>query len=257
MKKELCVKGRIIGKGKPLVCVPVMETNRRDIVDKVKRLVNSKTEMIEWRVDAFEQLTDLNAIREVLFELKPLVKDTILIYTLRTKSQGGLAKLTREQICDILQIGAESKTADFIDVEFFGDGDTEEEIRQLQKMGAYVIASHHDFDETPEGDILHMLLEQMNKRGADVVKIAVMPNDTDDVLSLLHETGKFHEMYPSQPLVTMSMGSLGCVSRIAGEIFGSCITFGAVDKVSAPGQLPADKLSQILDILHESVGNRI
>ena len=50
-------------------------------------------------------------------------------------------------------------------------------------------------------------------------------------------TNDIRQKYPTLPVVTMSMGALGVVSRMAGEIFGSCITFGAVGEISAPGQI--------------------
>ncbi len=253
MGKQLYVKGKFIGAGRPLICVPVMEESQSDIAGKVRQLVDAGAEMIEWRVDAFAEHASLNAIRDTLSELKPLLKNTIFIYTLRSKEQGGLAELTAEQVYDIHQVGAESHTADFIDVEFFEAENAGREIRQLQKMGAHVIASHHDFDGTPKPEIMRMLLEQMGQSGADVVKLAVMPQSGQDVLSLLAETDRFHTTYPDRPLVTMSMGALGEITRIAGETFGSCITFGADGRVSAPGQLPADKLAGILDLLHESM----
>ena len=47
------------------------------------------------------------------------------------------------------------------------------------------------------------------------------------------------------------MGHQGKIIRIGGEFFGSCISFGAVGKSSAPGQIAGAKLNEILDILHE------
>ena len=55
--------------------------------------------------------------------------------------------------------------------------------------------------------------------------------------------------YPNQLLITMSMGKLGMVSRISGELFGSCVTFAAGKKASAPGQIAMDDLKNILQIL--------
>ena len=89
--------------------------------------------------------------------------------------------------------------------------------------------------------------------GADVVKLAVMPQTMQDVLDRLEETSYFHENYPDHPLITMSMGPQGCISRVAGEFFGSCVTFGAGEQASAPGQLPMEQLQEVLRILHKSV----
>jgi 3-dehydroquinate dehydratase-1 len=181
------------------------------------------------------------------------VGDTILVYTLRSLNQGGLSELPEETVCDIHQVAAESGIVDLVDVEYFEGKRPKREIAQLKKRGVHVIASHHDFDGTPERGVMRMLLEQIAESGADIVKLAVMAQSKADVLALLEETNIFHETYPSQPLITMSMGVLGAVSRIAGETFGSCVTFGAGNQASAPGQLPLDELEKIINAFHLSI----
>ncbi len=59
--------------------------------------------------------------------------------------------------------------------------------------------------------------------------------------------------YPDYPVVTMAMGRMGLLSRISGQIFGSCITFGTLGKASAPGQLPMAEVAAILDRIAESL----
>ena len=100
--------------------------------------------------------------------------------------------------------------------------------------------------------VLFMLLDQMKHSNADIVKLAVMPQNADDVLRLLSETNHFHKRYPNQPLITMSMGKLGVISRISGEVFGSCVTFGAGKNASAPGQIEMGKLEEFLQVLRLS-----
>ena len=248
----LKIKNKIIGEGKPLVCVSVMDNKKEDIIDEVKRLIDEGTEMIEWRVDYFEGIESPNAVRDVLKELVPLLKETIFVFTFRSKEQGGQCSLQSEKVYDLHQVAAESKVVDFIDVEYFYTENADVEIYNLQKMGAKVITSHHDFHETPSANVLFMLLEQMKHSNADIVKLAMMPNSTEDVLRLLEETNHFHKRYPMQPLITMSMGKLGTISRVCGEVFGSCVTFGAGKNASAPGQIEKAKLEEILESLRIS-----
>lgn len=245
----LRIKNKEIGNGKPLICVSVMDSEKDEIVTEIKRLIENGAEMIEWRVDAFSGVKSPNAVRQVLNEIAPLIKDTIFVFTFRSKEQGGECSLSSDKVYDLHQVAAESHVADFIDVEYFYTEDADEEVYTLQRMGAKVISSHHDFHETPSSEVLFMLLEQMRHSNADIVKMAMMPNSTEDVLRLLEETNRFHKKYPKQPLITMSMGKLGMVSRIAGETFGSCVTFGAGKNASAPGQIEMSKLSNILDAL--------
>lgn len=251
MSVVLQIKNRKFGEGRPLICVPVMATTKETIIEEAKQLVEEQVDIIEWRVDAFEGIHSLNAIREVLIALKNIVQDTVLLFTFRSKDQGGLISLPYDKIYDLHQVAAESKIVDLIDVEYFQSDNIDKEIRILQKMGAKVVTSHHDFYETPSEDVLFMLLEQMKHSHADIVKLAVMPNSTEDVLRLLEETSHFHKRYPNQPLITMSMGKMGCISRISGEVFGSCVTFGAGKQASAPGQIPFDDLRKILDYVGE------
>jgi 3-dehydroquinate dehydratase-1 len=119
MENLLCIKGKIIGKGKPLVCVPVMESSKEEILRETRRLEEAHTEMIEWRVDAFENVESPNAIREILNEMKHIIKESILVYTFRSKNQGGCKALSAADIYDIHQVAAESDVVDFIDVEYF------------------------------------------------------------------------------------------------------------------------------------------
>ena len=94
-------------------------------------------------------------------------------------------------------------------------------IRKLHKQGLKVIASHHDFYETPDREVMKMLLEQMCAGGADIVKLAVMPQNMEDVLKLLSVTYEFKEENPDTPVITMSMGKMGMISRLCGESFGA------------------------------------
>ena len=249
MSKVLRVKGKEFGTGTPIICVSVMDTEKDAILAEIQRLVDNGAEMIEWRVDAFSGVESPNAVREVLKEVAPFIKDTVFVFTFRSKEQGGNRSLSSQKVFDLHQVAAESHVVDFIDVEYFYTEDADVEVYNLQKMGTKVITSHHDFHETPSSDVLFMLLEQMKHSNADIVKMAMMPNDVSDVLCLLEETNHFHQRYPNQPLITMSMGKLGMVSRISGETFGSCVTFGAGKNASAPGQIPMDALKQILTVL--------
>lgn len=253
MEKLLCIKGRVFGEGKPLVCVPVMAGTKEKIVEEVRGLAGRGTDMVEWRVDAFSRVESMNAIREVLTELAPIVRDTVFVYTYRSKRQGGLLSLDAEQVYDIHQVAAESRIVDLIDLEVLESRRPEREVQKLQEMGVHVIASHHDFVQTPERAVIRMLLRQIYESGADIVKLALMPQNMQDVLNLLEETHAFHSEYPDRALVTMSMGAFGAISRVAGEFFGSCVSFGAGEMASAPGQLPMEDLEQALAILHRSM----
>ena len=92
-------------------------------------------------------------------------------------------------------------------------------------------------------------LQRMEEMGADILKLAVMPKTSKDVLTLLCVTEEMGSCTET-PIVTMAMSDVGIISRVVGETVGSAITFGAADKASAPGQISVKELRKVLEILH-------
>lgn len=251
--KELVIKNVVFGQGKPVICVPVVKKTTDTIIEEVKSLVEQKVQMIEWRVDWFEHAMDLTAVQTVLTVLKPIVRDCVFLMTFRTKKQGGELSADSSYLEKLFFMAAKTGAIDMVDVEFFEQKHPGQLIRELKEKNVAVISSHHDFDETPDGKLMNTILEEMAEGGADIVKLAVMPRRVSDVVALLSATAEFHENNTKQLLVTMSMGALGVVSRISGETFGSCITFGSHEQASAPGQLQMKQLDGILEGLHQAI----
>lgn len=246
------IKGKKIGEGRPLVCVPVMEREKEAVVREIMALSESRADMVEWRVDQFCDYKNYNAIREVFGRTAPYLKEKIFLYTFRTKRQGGDGEPDGALADDMRDLAAESGCVDLVDMEFFEEEFPARKMRRLQERGVKVVASHHDFDETPERGVMKMLLEQMCEGNADIVKLAVMPRNAEDVLNLLSVTSRFKEENPDTPVITMSMGKMGAVSRLCGESFGSAVTFASHGKASAPGQMDMTDVADILDILHKN-----
>ena len=253
--KQLMIKSREIGTGKPLICVPVMEREKEKIITEITYLTQSPADMIEWRVDAFENFSDFNTVREILETVAPVLGEKLFLYTFRSKKQGGEAQPEGEMLADLHDLAAESGCVDLIDLEYFEEEKPLRKIKQLQEKGVKVVASHHDFEETPPKDVMKMLLERMCAGGADIVKLAVMPASAKDVLNLLEVTEEFKRENGDTPVITMSMGQLGGISRLCGETFGSGGTGGANKKCSAPGQYGMQDLAMILETIHKSNEN--
>lgn len=135
---------------------------------------------------------------------------------------------------------------------FTGDEIVKEIVDEVHKAGVKIVMSNHDFNKTPEREEIVRRLCKMQELNADLPKIAVMPKSAGDVLKLLQATNDMVTKYAETPIITMSMGGLGVISRIAGETFGSALTFGAAGKASAPGQVDVDSLVSMLNVLHNA-----
>ena len=135
----------------------------------------------------------------------------------------------------------------------FSREDMEAGVKFAHENGVKVIMSNHDFFKTPSKEEIISRLCAMQEKGADIPKIAVMPQSKKDVLTLLSATNEMVEEHADRPIITMSMAATGVISRVCGEVFGSALTFGAVGKASAPGQMGAGELKEMLTTLHASL----
>lgn len=242
----------VIGEGMPKICAPIVGRTREEILLQAKELKEAGPDLAEWRADWFEKAGEKEELREILKLLRGALGDMPLLVTFRTGQEGGEQEISLEDYEKFLSEVLASGQADLIDVELFmGEELLSGIVEKAHKEGVKVIASNHDFEKTPNtGEIVERLC-RMQKAGADLLKLAAMPRDPGDVLTLLAATWQMRECYATQPVITMAMGGTGVISRLAGEIFGSAITFGSVGKASAPGQIGAKELRGVLSLLHE------
>lgn len=248
---SLSIKGQVFGAGEPVVCVPVVEEKADDIVRAISAIGQKGMPMVEWRADYFENLDDPAAVADVLERVRGDLSQTVLLFTVRTDTEGGLFDGNVDDYAEVIGSAAATGLADLIDVEFLAIGDRVAALKIAS--GCRVIVSHHDFGGTEDEDILYGQLCDMQETGADMVKLAVMPKDRVDVIKLLSATTRFSSRFYDTPVITMSMGNLGLLSRLAGELTGSAVTFASIGKASAPGQISYKNCRGIVEIIHEGM----
>ncbi|MGN0161797.1 MAG: type I 3-dehydroquinate dehydratase [Lachnospiraceae bacterium] len=247
------IRNITLGNGKPKICLPIVGKTKDEIITQASEIAKSPVDIVEWRADWFENMSDIKETEALLAELRSIISDTPLLYTIRTQGEGGEAEISYNEYRELLLNAAANENVDAVDVEVMTSdvNNVHNLIRDIKKS-ACVIASSHDFNQTPDKNIIINRLQYMARCGADVCKMAVMPKSIYDVLHLLSATADARNCI-NQPIVTMSMGKDGIISRISGELFGSCMTFGCVGKSSAPGQIDATELNTILEILHNNL----
>ena len=240
-----------IGAGAPKIIVPIVGVTKEDILNEAKTFDSIPVDVVEWRVDWFEHVFEFDKVEDVLKELRTALGNIPLLLTFRTKKEGGEKAIDTKDYKELNLRAAKTGYVDFIDVEIFtGDDVVREIIDGAHAAGVKVIASNHDFFKTPaKSDIIYRL-RKMQDMGADIPKIAVMPQSRRDVLTLLCATEEMVTDYADRPIITMSMAGTGVISRLCGEVFGSSMTFGAAKKASAPGQMGVNDLNTVLDLLH-------
>lgn len=254
-KKAVRINNMTIGEGMPKICVPVMGATLDELLAHTQRAVKTGPDFLEWRADSCPAIQEKGTAGKILSEIKKTAGPLPLLFTFRSAPEGGQRAVTPQEYERLNREAAGSGKADLIDVEVMMDGlDSGRLISEIHGEGCAVIASHHCFDETPEDGRLREIFEVLEQSGADILKLAVMPHSRQDVVRLINIT---QEMITasSRPVITMSMGPLGTVTRISGESFGSCVTYASAGEASAPGQLPAREVRMIQEILHNCISD--
>lgn len=252
MKNIIKIGDMKIGEGIPKICVPIVGKTKIEILNTAQRIKVSEADFVEWRADFFEYVSEWVKIEEVLQSLRDVLVDMPLLFTIRTFKEGGNVDISLEDYFSINCAAIKSKLIDLVDIEFFQDRNVVRDlIKKAREFNVYTIISNHDFEKTPtKNEIIKRMCEMQNLNG-DILKIALMPKEKRDVLVLLDSTEEVVRTYADRPIIAISMGQLGVISRITGSVFGSSVTFGTVEEQSAPGQLPVEDLKLFLKMLSD------
>lgn len=249
--------GRLIGEGnQPLVCTPLVGTRRELIQVELDCVLKKKPDLLEWRADYFEGISDANAVIAVAQEIKAKAGDLPVILTIRSNREGGQPiSLSEKEVLGLYIAICQNTDVEYVDYELSNRLEYFKELRRIAlESNTKIIASYHNFMVTPDPEFLHKKISEAITLHADVVKVAVMSNDPKDVLTLLSVTLEARNVIDI-PIVSVSMGSFGTLTRMVGGVFGSAVTFAVGDSSSAPGQIPIEDLRTVLGIVQKSIGN--
>ncbi|WP_151982483.1 type I 3-dehydroquinate dehydratase [Acinetobacter guerrae] len=241
------VKNLNIGELPVKTIVPITAKTKEQAIAQAKVIAENKdADIAEFRIDLLEFASDSKQVIALGQELNQILKDKPLLATIRTANEGGKLKLTDQEYEKIYGEYLKKPFMQLLDIEMFRDQAAVAKLTKLaHQKNVLVVMSNHDFDKTPsEQEIVSRLLKQ-DQMGADILKIAVMPKSKQDVFTLMNATLKVSEQ-SKKPLLTMSMGRLGTISRIATANMGGSLSFGMIGEASAPGQIDVTQLKQFL-----------
>lgn len=247
--KTVKIKGLNIGGPKTLICLPLIAESDFELLTQAAELKKMKPDLIEWRVDYYEDCGKKEKVLSALNDLSHVLDDLPLIFTLRTIDEGGKAEISNEIRKEIIKMSIKSGYIDFIDIELSNEKKFIEDMRELcLANNTKLILSYHNFSQTPcEKEIIEILVKGEQLDG-DIVKVALMPNSKDDVLILMKAVNEAEKILRI-PIIAISMGELGQITRIACRSMGSAITFAAASILSAPGQMGYYEIKNILNTL--------
>lgn len=256
MPNAIAVQGKPVAGGKmPLVCTPVTGKTREAVLAEVATIVPKKPDIIEWRVDFFEAIGSAQEVIAVAGAIRERTGGTPVILTRRSAREGGQGvPLSEGQVVDLYCRVCAARAVDLIDYELSNPEESQRTLRDASRRSQVgLIASYHNFELTPPEEAIREKLLAAEKLGADVAKVAVMPRSLEEVLTLLSATLRGRRELKI-PIISMSMGPYGSLTRMFGFAFGSALTFAVGQSSSAPGQVPIEDLRVVLEIVQRSLG---
>lgn len=180
-----------------------------------------------------------------------------LLFTNRASFEGGRFRGNEEERIALLVSAIEAGAAG-IDVELA----TEQNLRRLvqkkaREHGCTYIISHHDFTCTPNLNVLHKLLAEMDMTAADILKLVTTALNADDVRRLLSlykwwsnktKVPVETERATQNHLIAFCMGERGRMSRLCAMTLGAGFTYAALEsgQETASGQLSIEEVRGFL-----------
>ena len=103
----------------PKICVPIVGKTKADILGAAEKICETPADLIEWRADWFEGVFDVEVVCGVLSELRDILGEIPLLFTFRTKGEGGEREVNRDTYMKLNEILIASGNIDLVDVEVF------------------------------------------------------------------------------------------------------------------------------------------
>ena len=217
-----------------------------ELTKGLQKLNRSQADIVEWRLDTYETL-ETNAVSEVFQVLRKLTKKPILV-TLRTKKEGGAAALT-DSAYKALLLALMRLSPDALDIELQRKTSSCL-LEAAKKTHVTTVVSYHNFASTPSEESLKKKLSAMQQTPADILKIALMPKTLEDVFNVV-SAARWAKKQLSKPVIAISMGEKGILTRLACKTFGGCATFASFEKkTSAPGQITIQTTKHFLEFFN-------
>lgn len=249
------LRGQPIGTGAfPLIITPLVGRTPADLQGELQVILPKRPDLLEWRIDFFEGIGDSELVVDTARAIKRAAGAVPVLLTRRNASEGGQPlALSEASVVAMYARACEARCVDLIDYELSNRPDDLQHLREVSAAhGVAMVMSYHNFQGTPDSAFLLGRFGEALRLGADVAKVAVMPKDPQDVLTLLGAT--YAASQSSRiPLISMSMGALGSISRVMGWMYGSAATFAVGKGTSAPGQIAVEDLRSMLASVRRGV----
>ncbi len=229
----------VFAAGRPaLIAAPVMASDAAQACALAERAIADGADMVELRGDCLADPLDAESVVGACRQVRSALDGHPLLFTLRTRAHGGAVDVDAPTYERIVHAVVDARVADVVDVESSALDDARRRLVQAaHEAGIEVISSHHDIDHTPSVTDMVCRLEQLRQDGADLVKAAYQAHESADAQRVLAATCAYARRQDAAPLCAIAMGDAGTITRVLGQAYGTRLSFAAIERQAAPGQL--------------------
>jgi len=251
MIDALPIRGLSIGVGAPKVVVSITSRTADEVAEQAAEIrASPHADMAELRLDHLDSVLCVTQVVELVKTTCAELSPKPLLVTFRSKTEGGEREFSDADYFALYSAIIDGAPIDVIDIEMMKPQTyVAEAIARAHQKGIAVILSNHEFESTPTRSVIVGRLLRQQALGADILKIATMPQSAEDVLTLMSASVEMKNHHARKPLLTMAMGALGIPTRLMGELTGSAFTYASIGSTSAPGQLEAKSVKSVLEII--------
>lgn len=222
-----------------MICVAISSNDVQNAIDKSKKAIEKGADLIEVRIDHFSNPFEGD------FEHMVEKIDSKLILTVRKADEGGNYPFNEEERLKLIDKCIKAKPY-AIDLESSISKEKLNQLLQFAKQNQVkIIISFHDFEKTPEINLMKNTILEAVQHGADYVKIIGTAQTVEDNLKMLTLPQFAREK--NIQIICFAMGRKGSISRILSPIFGAAFTFASLDEATGPGQLNIDEMKKNLE----------
>lgn len=240
-----------IGSGKPKICVELTGATESELLYQAKQAAASPAEIIEWRADIFENRTKTESVLRLLKSIRMSIGSKAFMFTFRTEDEGGDVHVRDEEYISIVKLAIDSRLIDLVDIECcVSEYRATELINYAHQHNLPVVGTNNAFLKVLTVGEMDFRVRYMQKLGADIARIGVLPTTKKDVYRLLLATHDLCEDLDF-PIAVIGYGEAGKYTRVLGELFGSSLTRGVLSGVQAEGEIDVYRLASLIDNLNE------
>ena len=92
--------------GMPKICVPIVGRTVEELIQECRYLQDKPYDVVELRIDFLADVTSLPAVGEALAAVRRELPNSALLFTFRTKEEGGETATTSAQFSNMTEISA-------------------------------------------------------------------------------------------------------------------------------------------------------